>query len=761
MNISSTITPQEVTAKTRQGLYITDHDGNPRWIWPVENKYPIFLQLFQPITFKQRAFVFAVRLIFLLRLQQLVFPSMPLEAGQYATSTGWAVFTGTPGPNRKRIKITKEGWITKEAKGELAVANLYNETAALQELAEEVHQFSFQVPKLLQRGERGFTMEQLNSRGTWQKFTNQHLVALRELGQLKPLKGIVGEWAEWGSIRHKINQLKNQPHAEIPSGIVTNLLQMVVLENREAPITFGLAHGDFTPWNTLRTKKNKLGIIDWEMAHTEMPMGFDFFHFHLQKGIMLERKTWVEIYSDCQKLLTPATRKSLFGQETAEVDRYLRLYLIYHITYYLSLYQQQAKWHQQIYWQMDVWSDALNALLPQEDQRKALISRFFDVLSSQTYAALKMDHDDPQALHPDSDFDILTTKQDAQTIIARLSNFPHIDSFRIFRKSFMASASIVMKDGQVLNIDLIWKLKRRATVFMNVAGMIQRAVTNSYGIQVVSSQDIRQYVQLFYGLNGANVPEKFGLMETATTVATGLSENKGLSGLGNCLSYLSDTIRSMLFNQGFVLTFSGVDGAGKSTVIDQVVTMLDKKIRRPVKVLRHRPSVLPILSAYRYGKKEAEQRSVARLPRTGSNNNSLSSLVRFSYYYLDYLLGQWYVYLRYVLRGYVVVYDRYYYDFMIDARRSNLQVPSWITAVGFWLLRKPEYNFFLFAPPDTILARKQELTRETIVSLTQRYHSLFEQFQQRYISSVFTNVENIVLEDALTVIRKTLLQDNR
>jgi len=62
-----------------------------------------------------------------------------------------------------------------------------------------------------------------------------------------------------------------------------------------------------------------------------------------------------------------------------------------------------------------------------------------------------------------------SSTNDAQTIIARLSNFPHIDSFRIFRKSFMTSLSIVLKDGQVLSIDLIWKLKRRATVFAIIA----------------------------------------------------------------------------------------------------------------------------------------------------------------------------------------------------------------------------------------------------------------------------------------------------
>jgi len=186
--------------------------------------------------------------------------------------------------------------------------------------------------------------------------------------------------------------------------------------------------------------------------------------------------------------------------------------------------------------------------------------------------------------------------------------------------------------------------------------------------------------------------------------------------------------------------------------------MLAKELRRPVKVLRHRPSVLPILSAYRYGKTEAEAKSVARLPRTGSNNSLPSSLARFGYYYLDYLLGQWYIHLRYVMRGYAVVYDRYYYDFMADGRRSNLELPPWITAMGFWFIKKPAFNFFLFAQPKTILARKQELDADTIVTLTRKYRTLFDQQAGRAPGGTFLSIENKDINKTLSVIRNTILQ---
>lgn len=752
---------QEVDDQATNGLCIADANGSPRWIWPAASNEPTFLELYQAITFRQSVFVAAVRLIFILRLQRIVFTSIRLEPGRYESGNGWAVFTGTPGPNRKQVTVRTDGTVTKSVPLAAAAPNLQNEAFFLQKIQATGQEFSFTTPRLKAQLQDGLTMEKLDHRGTWPRFNQIHASALGELLRSSSKQEAVGAWQEWENIRTKTNDLRNANHSEIPSGMVTALLQLIVLEDMQPTITYGLAHGDFTPWNTLRLTDDRLGIIDWEMARSSMPAGFDFFHFHLQNGIMVERKSWQEIYTDIRSALSPSVRKELFGEADISVDRYLRLYLIYHLTYYLSLYQQQAEWHQQIYWQLDVWSDALAYCLPETDQRRALISRFFEALGRKGYAVLKMANDDPLELPNESDLDVLVgNASTAETIIQRLTSFPHLASCKVVKKSFMTSLFIVLKDGQVLNIDLIWKLKRKATVFMEVAGMIQRSQRNVFGIPVVSGEDTNKYLQFFYGLNGSDVPARFGTIPAIGAAAIDLPDNKGFRRLGNKLSYVYDSVRTVLFNRGFVLTFSGVDGAGKSTVIEHVVQMLDKKFRRPVKVLRHRPSVLPILSAYRYGKAEAERKSVASLPRTGNNTNVFSSLLRFSYYYLDYFLGQWYIYFRYTLRGYAVVYDRYYYDFMIDGRRSNLELPNWITAAGFWFIKKPDFNFFLFAHPDTILARKQELQRETIVSLTERYYSLFEAFQKGGTTSVFANIENVVLEDTLETIGQTILQKN-
>lgn len=127
-------------------------------------------------------------------------------------------------------------------------------------------------------------------------------------------------------------------------------------------------------------------------------------------------------------------------------------------------------------------------------------------------------------------------------------------------------------------------------------------------------------------------------------------ENALLHCLPNKLRYWKDMITDLSKKRGYAVSFSGVDGAGKSTVLLNINNSLRNKYRQQTIVLRHRPSLLPILSSFRYGKEQAQERAKTSLPRKGQNKNSVSSLLRFSYYFLDYLIGQGFIYYKYIFR---------------------------------------------------------------------------------------------------------------
>src|SRR5207249_356839 len=139
-------------------------------------------------------------------------------------------------------------------------------------------------------------------------------------------------------------------------------------------------------------------------------------------------------------------------------------------------------------------------------------------------------------------------------------------------------------------------------------------------------------------------------------------------------------------------------------------------------------------------------------------NSTFSSLLRFGYYYIDYLIGQFIIQFKYVLRGYIVLYDRYYFDFINDGKRSNICLPPAFVKLWYIFLLKPKFNFFLYADEQTILNRKKELDKKTIGTLTANYLKLFSQLGKRSNTAKYIAIENIQLLNTLRTIDHNLKQ---
>ncbi|MEM6725346.1 MAG: hypothetical protein AAF598_15000, partial [Bacteroidota bacterium] len=350
---------------------------------------------------------------------------------------------------------------------------------------------------------------------------------------------------------------------------------------------------------------------------------------------------------------------------------------------------------------------------------------------------------------------------------------------------------IFFEDGGFLQLDFLHQLIRKDLVYLNAAEVLAQRRKNKEGIYTYNTSTLLEHLVLFNFLNGAGLKEKYiGYFQTLpgkvqqsilsdfnAKYGTSISEvsalgefqssvqdrivaylkqqkvNKGFARLKNKFRYWKDTIRDLRHNKGLIITFSGVDGAGKSTILFETRDLLQEKYRQKVVVLRHRPSVLPIISALKYGKEEAEKRSVAKLPRQGTNKSSLGSLVRFGYYYVDYLFGQWHIYFKYILRGYIVLYDRYYFDFIVDHKRSNIQIAPAIPKFLYRFLFKPNVNFFLYAAPEVILKRKKELDAPAIEKLTKEYRQLFENLERKKRRNTrYVVIENIDKQETLHTI---------
>lgn len=750
---------------------INNANGTPRWIWNSENPKPDFLRFYAITTLRSRLFSIAIRFMFFLKLQHLVFKRKSIKASRDKnhilttfTQKHFALFAGTMGPNRKLILFVNDHFI-KIGLNASSSESVNIECERFQNLSRGVF---LDIPECRPISDGIVAYSDLGKNGKRSNiFSKLHVASLAELYSQNPSVSMIFKESE--IFQTSVNHLASKeriPNEYIPVNIIEKLrlLSENISQNR---FTFHWTHRDFTPWNCY-TSCEKIKLYDFELAHPQLPFGYDAFHFVLQQGVLVDHFCWTQL----KPLLKAAFEelKEVAGTGQESFDEHLKAYLFINTAFHIDLYNRQDKWHEQIHWLLNTWNDALSDVLQNEsDQRALLIGDVFDFLHNVHYAAVKFPNIPPRTLSENTDIDLLVCQKTAKNLHKYLDNHSLVKKVKWQAQSKMMHLLVVLHNDQLLALDLIWQLRVKALEFMDVKLAINEAVKNDFGVKILSQKHTRTYLYYFYGLNDSFIPEKYhSLFEDTPLKKLDFQEvknqiknspsNKGFSALKNIWFYLSDILSAFLFQNGMVITFSGVDGAGKSTIIEHTKKEIEKKFRKKVIVIRHRPSLLPILSAIILGKQKAEQKAENTLPRQGTNKSVLSSLLRFGYYYSDYLFGQLYIYLKHVLRGEIVLYDRYYFDFIHDSLRSNIHLPKWLTKAGYIFIIKPHLNFFLYADSETILNRKQELDAEAITHLTNDYLDLFKELDRKTKGRYFP-VENLLIQDTMAfIVSKTQTQ---
>ncbi|WP_194974605.1 nucleoside/nucleotide kinase family protein [Aquiflexum lacus] len=752
------------TEKGRKIYQLQNPDGTPRWMWNAENPNPDFLRFYAVSSLRSNVFSLLIKAIFLLKMQHLFFQKNSfsvLEDDSHILfpylKSHFALFTGTAGPNRKLVLFSNQQFV-KIALNENSSSLIAQEKSMLNQVKGGQY---LEIPSPKNIGNGILALSDLGSRGKRiNTFTPLHAKALQELTQNKHRENILfGKTEIYQNCLQNLEIEKEISFDQVPKQLLENLATLANSLSKQA-IPTHFAHGDFTPWNCF-VEGEKIRLYDFELAHENMSFGFDAFHFVMQQGILVDHLPYKAIKPKLNAAFKVLSQEA--NRSNLDFDSCLKAYLLVNTSYYLCIYSQQEKWHTQVNWLLNTWNEAISDVLSfTESARSLLIGNVFDFVQNQIYAAIKFPNIHPANLSEYADIDLLTEKSTANNLLKYLRQHILVKRVNIQPQSHMLSIVAVLQDGSLLALDLIWQLKRKSFAYMNVSEVINRSERNDFGVKTLSLSDTQTFLKYFYGLNFSSIPDRylqfFEKEESASidhallsAQVASMPENNGLSGLINKVNYGLDVLRNTFHQKGIIITFSGVDGAGKSTIIEHTKKELEKKLRKKVVVIRHRPSVLPILSAITQGKEKAEQKAANTLPRQGQNNNWISSLLRFGYYYTDYLFGQFYIYVKHVMRGEVVLYDRYYFDFINDSLRSNIRLPKWLTKAGYRLLLQPNLNFFLYADAETILNRKKELDAEAITTLTKDYLNLFTELDKKTEGKYFP-IENLQLHDTMAFI---------
>ncbi|MDG1333253.1 MAG: hypothetical protein P8P74_13040 [Crocinitomicaceae bacterium] len=784
--------------------------GNVRWVYP-KGKLKTVFDFYHASTRRAKMIRFGLKTLAALRLDFIISRKITVHSNcskvlqkspKGIPFTDFSIFMGTPGVERtvlvSLLNNNKSTAFLKVGLNSLSQYNVGSEGLVLFRLNRLPleHIVVPEVKSTYQRGVLVLSKLFASDKQVVNSFQKEHVQGFLELTKLSRTHQRFTDSTFGEEILDNCSVIQNSSESDSHLGKL--LLESIKGIPHNQGFSASLAHGDFTPWNMF-ISSNKLYVYDWELSIRNAPVLFDLFHFHFQTGIFIRNWSFNEIFAQIK--FTIESHHELQEEiqiYSIDIQDQLELYLLYVASRKLALKIASREDKLINAKEAAVWSDAMRYVLPErENNRISFMHEFERFLSGVEHAFLKFNADSLASLPASSDLDIAIDKSSLDSAIAFCKNQFNVKRHRIVRKSFMTTVELFFNDGRYLSIDLIHDFRRKWLQFMNIKELLYFSFKNNQGTTVPSLEYDMEYTFLFYTLNGAGVPEKyltlfkkasredrvrvlryfqnkyslpylsFDTMLNSSNVWRAVfelyfireSSIAPLSAIKSRFNYLIDTIKEKIGKRGFILTVSGVDGVGKSTVIELVKEQLQSKYRKEVVLMRHRPKVLPILSTFKYGSVEkAESRSTHQDPSKVSKKSTLASYLRFSYYYFDYVFGQFYVHLRYVWGGKIVLYDRYYFDLINHPQRTNLVVNRKFAKWLYGPILKPSMNIFLNASPDEIVKRKQELTTRQISKLSDKYLSLFRDLSRDYSSSRYVVHRNDNLTNTVTNILRDIQQ---
>lgn len=211
--------------------------------------------------------------------------------------------------------------------------------------------------------------------------------------------------------------------------------------------------------------------------------------------------------------------------------------------------------------------------------------------------------------------------------------------------------------------------------------------------------------------------------------------------LATRVAYLWSKVRRYAHPPGLVMAVLGVDGAGKSTVINTLLPVLNEATHNAVVVRHLRPGCLPPLA--RLKGVQARCDGPVREPHASTPSGKVGSLLRLSYLTLDYILGYWiWTRPRIAKTPTVVIFDRYAYDMAFDPRRFRIGLSGRATRWFAALAPRPDLVVCLHGSTESIAARKNELSLEE----TQRQIEALTEFARQEPRAVLISTDTSVEE---------------
>ena len=398
-----------------------------------------------------------------------------------------------------------------------------------------------------------------------------------------------------------------------------------------------------------------------------------------------------------------------------------------------------------------------------------------------------------------NDIDLLINKHDYKEIIFKLSKkLKDMNYSRVERSSFFGIECFTYysfdKNLEPVKLDYFFDLRGGGLRYIDFETIIDYRSLNQNGIYVLDSSFEAWLTSLKTLLSGGKIKKKY-LDNLKAASIDGFTSKFSYLGLvvndikkiqcgekpeGNRLKYvgqiifqnirkigLTQTIFNLanhtkielarIYSKRRFIVLSGVDGSGKSSLLDESLVNSQNDYKSPKDrfiINHHRPRIIPHLSdLFAFSKKQKSKlKEIYENPRSGHMKNPLSSVISFFYYVLDYILFRvkhW----NNFRRGKIIIYDRYYYDFLIDPLRSAISINKnlviWIYKL---FIPRPSMTIYVIAPPKLIVQRKDELNEAEAKELQDRY------IEYSSLWSPYQIIENVEFNSSVVEMKESIIQ---
>jgi len=185
-----------------------------------------------------------------------------------------------------------------------------------------------------------------------------------------------------------------------------------------------------------------------------------------------------------------------------------------------------------------------------------------------------------------------------------------------------------------------------------------------------------------------------------------------------------------------VISFMGVDGSGKSSIIDALRKKVSKKYNK-IKYLHLRPYLFL-----------TDKRTVIKDP----HNKKISNFKYFSLIKILMWLIIYKVFFLFYVRknNQLIIFDRYAHDIIIDKIRYNFYLPNRLSSYILNLFPKPNLWIVLHASIVTVEKRKKELPTSELRRQMKKYIT----FAKKNKNSLLLSTEKSIKKNILLIINK-------